>query len=324
MKSYPDETETLRQFGYLARTLKPKSEKHIIVTCEGCKLSRAVRFNQHDRPCYPCSVRARTKKPKKQDTIRSTVNERRTREVFGILAPEITERFYPRIIVNCDTCKKEREVCYRNKDKPCRRCAYENPQANERRTRERLEGQVFGRLTVVSYTGKKKSGQLTYECVCRCGRVIITQAGSLKDGNTRSCGCFKNEISAARWKGTGPQKTIGHGLASRNALLCQYKRGARQRGHSWELTNEQFFLITKQNCYYCGTVPAQVKQSHSHNGPYVYNGIDRLDSSVGYLVGNCVAACGSCNRAKRAMHVDVFLSLVERIYQHRITQRKTA
>ncbi len=257
--------------------------------------------------------------------LTSTLNELRTREKFGLLGPKIIKRLYPRVVVNCDTCKVEREVCYENRKKPCRRCAYDNPQDNKRQVRERLEGRVFGRLTVLSYTGKKKSGQLTYECKCACGRVVIAQAGSLKDGNTRSCGCLKNEVSAARWKGTGLQKTIGYGMASRNALLGGYKRAARKRGISWELTNEEFFSITKQDCFYCGTEAAQVfHSSKSHNGYYVYNGIDRLDSDSSYVSGNCVSACGPCNWAKGAMSVDAFLSLIEQVYRHRVSQRKTA
>jgi hypothetical protein len=51
------------------------------------------------------------------------------------------------------------------------------------------EGQVFGRLTVISK--EKISGWGTrYRCSCQCDGETMATASNLKSGNTKSCGCY--------------------------------------------------------------------------------------------------------------------------------------
>lgn len=47
--------------------------------------------------------------------------------------------------------------------------------------------------------------------------------------------------------------------------------------------------------------------------PVMYNGIDRVDSEKGYVVGNCVPCCYEVNRAKSNMTQSDFLELVRQI-----------
>lgn len=56
-----------------------------------------------------------------------------------------------------------------------------------------LAGQRFGRLTV---TGPYRKRYWT--CVCDCGTSAEVFGGSLTQGLTRSCGCLRNETTAAR------------------------------------------------------------------------------------------------------------------------------
>ena len=60
-----------------------------------------------------------------------------------------------------------------------------------------LTGQKFGRLTVVERTedriepsGKRK---IVWKCQCECGNITKSDGDSLRSGNTKSCGCMKNE-----------------------------------------------------------------------------------------------------------------------------------
>jgi hypothetical protein len=60
-----------------------------------------------------------------------------------------------------------------------------------------LLGQRFGRLVVTDFAGRRKSGKrkiLLWECRCDCGHTAIVPAESLSSGNTRSCGCLRDEI----------------------------------------------------------------------------------------------------------------------------------
>lgn len=64
-----------------------------------------------------------------------------------------------------------------------------------------LEGQRFGRLTVVSRGESKRSG-LTWLCRCDCGGEARPTSSALIKGNTRSCGCLQLETVTALGKRT--------------------------------------------------------------------------------------------------------------------------
>lgn len=59
-----------------------------------------------------------------------------------------------------------------------------------------LEGQRFGKLTVVSFYGEdsKKNSHSKYlwNCKCDCGNTKIVTQHNLIYGNTKSCGCIKH------------------------------------------------------------------------------------------------------------------------------------
>ena len=54
-----------------------------------------------------------------------------------------------------------------------------------------LVGQVFGRLTVLEFTGEINShGEKVYSCLCECGNHHKVATGKLTNGDTKSCGCL--------------------------------------------------------------------------------------------------------------------------------------
>lgn len=69
-----------------------------------------------------------------------------------------------------------------------------------------LTGQVFSRLTVLSYAGKDKSKHSLWLCECSCGNTKIISSNSLKQGRTKSCGCLDIEKHKSN-----PNRTT-HGL----------------------------------------------------------------------------------------------------------------
>ena len=57
-----------------------------------------------------------------------------------------------------------------------------------------LTGQRFGRLTAVAPTDKRTCGKnVVWECKCDCGNTVYVGSGSLRIGETRSCGCWRKE-----------------------------------------------------------------------------------------------------------------------------------
>lgn len=64
------------------------------------------------------------------------------------------------------------------------------------RKAEDLTGQQFGLLQVIERDFSKKN--TSWFCRCNCGNpsLISVQAGHLKDGHTKSCGCLNRKISS--------------------------------------------------------------------------------------------------------------------------------
>lgn len=62
-----------------------------------------------------------------------------------------------------------------------------------------LEGQKFGRLTVIKEGERKLCGKTrltTWDCVCDCGNLINVRTSALRSGNTKSCGCYAIESTS--------------------------------------------------------------------------------------------------------------------------------
>jgi len=54
-----------------------------------------------------------------------------------------------------------------------------------------LQGKRFGRLLVLEY-----AGNYSFECMCDCGNLITAKSGSIRSGDTQSCGCLHRERSS--------------------------------------------------------------------------------------------------------------------------------
>lgn len=93
----------------------------------------------------------------------------------------------------------------------------------------------------------------------------------------------------------------------------------------FELTFKQFYDLTQEDCHYCG-LPAKdsnVTTAYKNSmAPFRYNGLDRVVCSLGYVLGNVVACCKYCNRAKNDLTYEAFLDLCERVTEnHRSRNR---
>lgn len=59
-----------------------------------------------------------------------------------------------------------------------------------------LTGQRFGRLVVVEVEGARNSGEYKWLCRCDCGGEAIVLTSNLTRGNTKSCGCIRENRRA--------------------------------------------------------------------------------------------------------------------------------
>lgn len=117
-------------------------------------------------------------------------------------------------------------------------------------------------------------------------------------------------------------KNNKHQKGFRNFLYKTSKRNALTRNHDFKLTQDEYEEIIFKDCYYCGEHPKsmtneQIKNRGNMNEPPLfYNGIDRIDSNVGYIKENCVPCCPMCNYMKRIYTQKDFYNQITKIYKH--------
>jgi len=175
------------------------------------------------------------------------------------------------------------------------------------RVKHDISGQKFYRLLAIKpIKAGAHNRSVAWEFICDCGNITVKIPDDVKRGHTKSCGCLYKESRKWRYKSKGE--------AALNKIYYQYKK--RSNG-VFEFTREEFQKITQQNCYYCGADPNQEVKVQSDSGSYFYNGIDRVDNSMGYSKNNCVPCCKVCNIAKHNMTKDEFLNWINRVYIHR-------
>jgi hypothetical protein len=174
-----------------------------------------------------------------------------------------------------------------------------------------ITNQRFGKLIATSYTGKdnSKAHHRLWDCLCDCGNTKIVAYRRLVSGNTTSCGC----IALSGLIGGGHNK-LDSGMARFNDLYVLYTKSAKKRGHEFHLTKPQFHILTQGNCHYCGRPPSQVISAGKEcNGDFVYNGIDRIDSDLGYTIENTRSCCKQCNISKNTLTEQEFYAWLERV-----------
>lgn len=143
-----------------------------------------------------------------------------------------------------------------------------------------LTGQEYGTWTCLEYRGDKK-----WLCRCICGQEREVATGNLRNGFSSKC---RECVSADGYS------------AAFNDLFARYRQSAKQRNIEFDLNKALANLMFRLPCNYCGTPPSQIWQRPQiFKSLVVYSGIDRVDSSKGYISTNIVPCCKRCNIAKR-------------------------
>jgi len=155
-----------------------------------------------------------------------------------------------------------------------------------------LTGHKFGKWEVLEYIGTS-----TWRCRCECGREKSITNWRLK--NTKSCGRCSNALPDAE--------------AAFRMIFSTYARNAKRSNREFTLSVSHSKELFGSNCCYCGKPPQAVRKARYHESGFVYNGIDRVDNSKGYIEGNCVACCFMCSRMKFKFSAVEFITHARRI-----------
>lgn len=104
----------------------------------------------------------------------------------------------------------------------------------------------FGRLVL---TGERESrnGKLYEKCLCDCGNIKRVQRSLLRNGNTRSCGCFQKEFAKNLMTKHGQRRNRIYKTFKGLRERCNYKTNASYKNYwgrgikcEWE-TFEEFY-----------------------------------------------------------------------------------
>lgn len=183
-------------------------------------------------------------------------------------------------------------------------------------------GERYGRLLVLEYSGKDHRGKHLWRCRCDCGNEKIVVGDNLSSGKSNSCGCLKKEFLS--------KKGNQFGLYSDRRLAIykvQYSHLKRRHSKfSGEIFSfEEFVKKSESPCHYCGLEWSKeiqdrrnetIKDGLFSDVVVKCNGIDRIDSEVGYTSKNTVPCCKYCNTAKNTMTQQEFKRWIVRVYEN--------
>jgi hypothetical protein len=183
-------------------------------------------------------------------------------------------------------------------------------------------GDKWNRLTILSEADRHPTTlHRRVLCLCDCGTEKVFNLQSVRLALSKSCGCLTVEKSQRRCVENGwTFETKSPEEVARYHLFNNYRGRARKYGMEFSLTQEQFKNLIGKPCAYCKRPPYARVEFHGNRRStalhrdrppgksysVVYTGIDRVDSSKGYTVDNCVPCCKPCNYAKGNMSFEEF------------------
>ena len=162
-----------------------------------------------------------------------------------------------------------------------------------------------------------EKGRAKFNVVCtNCGREYKLNPLDIIGKNERSCCskcCPKNTQDYSK-KALSPKE------AQISIVFSNYKSKCKMKGREFKLDKKDFTKLVLSDCHYCGSKPSNLRkdEAKSRRGSKTncyLNGVDRVDSEKGYTIENSLPCCEDCNRAKRNLSYNQFLTMVKNIYE---------
>lgn len=141
-----------------------------------------------------------------------------------------------------------------------------------------LSGKRFARLTVIrraaDHVTPSGSRSVSWICACDCGKVVTVLASALRDGSSKSCGCYRSDMHKKHGMRKSRLYTIWNNMKRRcynpnNPAFKDY--GGRGIGICDAWKND-----------FCSFVNWALSSGYSPD-----LSIDRIDNDKGYAPENC-------------------------------------
>ena len=230
-----------------------------------------------------------------------------------------------RFRVKCIKCGKELDMTVAqlrsHKNKPtdgCKYCLKKKPSKTKYQP-----GEIIGNcFELVEFQG---GNQWLVKCI-KCGKIQEQSIPNMKKHKKDTC--FYCEHPNSNKPATG--RTRFQEMPIDERIYYYYKNKIESdnakpnsKYKEWGLSLEEYSKLIHGNCYYCGEPPTEdniwnkSSKRACDKELIKVNGVDRIDSSKGYLPDNCVSCCPMCNTMKTTFSQPVFLSHIEKIYNFR-------
>lgn len=183
-------------------------------------------------------------------------------------------------------------------------------------------GKIFGELTVIKKVPKPPNftGHGAYWlCRCSCGKEVIRRWDYLLDVAKKNkhgitCGCGLSKYMRRDDRVYALQLNLYQSCVQRKANLKEDSNNL--------ISFDEFKNLISSPCVYCGGGFDNYKKDRRRTKnkglvtPTVlyYTGIDRIDSTKGYIKDNCAPCCFTCNHAKTNMPKEEFYSWIKKVY----------
>lgn len=128
---------------------------------------------------------------------------------------------------------------------------------------------------------------------CKESKPISEFHSANKGADKLQSYCKKCALEQTRvWQRTHKNTTSEYSYEYARRPQARYLfciRNAKRRNIGFSLTQDEFFQLIAQDCYYCEGMFDKNKTGF---------GIDRIDNSFGYRPNNCLPCCTICNKIK--------------------------
>jgi hypothetical protein len=102
-------------------------------------------------------------------------------------------------------------------------------------------------LRVIEFSHRDKKSNDHYRCLCQCGKEVIVRGSNLKNGHSKSCGCFKLQALAERHIANRPpyRKYEGNhwyklsAESQRQLIRASAAKGRHKNKGSWRRRNQR-------------------------------------------------------------------------------------
>lgn len=136
-----------------------------------------------------------------------------------------------------------------------------------------------------------------------CDEWFERAKGSIRACCSRQCSSLYGRKRTLERTGRAHLVKKLHLRTPQEAAYSKYKGGARRKGRRFSVTFNEFIKLWGKPCTYCGD-------------PIETIGVDRIDSSLGYVKRNIQPCCKKCNWAKRNFPGIVFIEHCVRVATH--------